>query len=39
MHLRTVFIFTAGAVVGYCVSLYYADLLWVADASVPQKAA
>src|SRR5262252_8060068 len=32
MHLRTLFMFTAGAVVGYSISLYYAELLWVADA-------
>ena len=33
MHLRTVFMFTAGGVVGYFISLYYADLLWAADAT------
>ena len=31
MHLRTVFMFTAGGVVGYFISLYYVDLLWAAD--------
>ena len=33
MHLRTVFMFTAGRVVRYFISLYYVDLLWVADAT------
>jgi hypothetical protein len=33
MHLRTVFMFTAGGVVGYFISLYYPDLLWAADAT------
>ena len=31
MHLRTVFMFTAGGVVGYFICLYYVDLLWAAD--------
>jgi hypothetical protein len=30
---QSVFMFTADDVAGYCISFYYADLLWIADAN------
>jgi hypothetical protein len=36
MPIRAVVMFAAGAIVGYCLVAYYAELLWVGDATSGQ---